>query len=54
MESVAEVCKHIRSLMNSLSGGQLNFQEQFDLHSMSFSEISYKTIESPEIWSKSL
>lgn len=45
MESVAEVCKHIRSLMNSLSGGQLNFQEQFDLHSMSFSEISYKTIQ---------
>lgn len=45
MESVAEVCKHIRSLMNSISGGQLNFQEQFDLHSMSFSEISYKTIQ---------
>lgn len=28
MESVAEVCKHIRSLMNSISGGQLNFKEQ--------------------------
>lgn len=26
MESVAEVCKHIRSVMNSISGGQLNFK----------------------------